>query len=102
MKLVNLHLPEEYINSIDTLIKEQNNSSISRLEAYGISIRDLIRYYSLNSVKPYNYNNYYIVELRPCCECLKKFEEKTLKDLPDSTVNNIQKRIGKFLSQHKE
>jgi len=46
--------------------------------------------------KPIKFKNYNIFQLRFCCECYKKYEGKTLDDLPESISKKIQKKLKRY------
>jgi hypothetical protein len=36
------------------------------------------------------------MELKFCCSCFKKFEGKTLDELPDRVINKIRRKLKKY------
>lgn len=45
------------------------------------------------SKEPYFHKKIKIIEFRPCCYCLKKYQGKSLEEFPDTVKKSIEERI---------
>ena len=125
MKLIKVKVPDEYIQNLEKLIG-MNSHHEERREDFRLLIRERIRNeirnleninshvkidkknykpYELcifcdlilhNPKKPYNFKKYNIIELRPCCHCIKKYEGKSFEELPANIREKILKKAEKI------
>ena len=125
MKLIHVDITEEYIKILEKLIdinthREERREEISRFTRQRIRneilnaenvVSTLIldkenfKSYELcifcgrilhNPKKPYKFKKYNIIELRACCFCLKKFEDKSFEELPTNIREKILKEAEKI------
>jgi len=126
MKIVTVKLPEEYLNNLNILVGMDRYNS-RRSERIRFALRAMIcneeclakvslikegmmkhelKLYNycifcgmrlFNPIEPYKHKNYNITEFRACCMCLKKYNGKSLEELPDKISKNIDKKLKTFL-----
>jgi len=46
--------------------------------------------------KPVNYRGVNVMELRFCCSCFKKYEGKSLDELPDYVIKKIRRKLKNY------
>ena len=46
--------------------------------------------------KPVNHKGVNVMELRFCCSCFKKYEGKTLDELPDRIIKKIRRKLKNY------
>ena len=54
-----------------------------------------------STTKPINHKGVNVMELKFCCSCFKKFEGKTLNQLPDRVFNKIRRKLKKYNKSRK-
>jgi Arc/MetJ-type ribon-helix-helix transcriptional regulator len=118
MRVITIYLPEMYLDMLEVL---RNNTGISRSELIRIAIKDrlekdkqlllelkkkrITKFYNYCiecesrlhiSAKPIEYKDFKVFDLRFCCSCYKKYEGKSLEELPNKIKRKIKRKIERF------
>lgn len=72
---------------------------LKKTEFYNFCIACDRRLHSIT--KPVNHKGVNVMELKFCCSCFKKFEGKTLDELPDRVINQIRRKLKKYNKSRK-
>ena len=67
---------------------------LKRTEFYNFCIVCNSRLHSIT--KPVNHKGVNVIELKFCCSCFKKFEGKTLDELPGRVINKIRRKLKNY------